>query len=178
MRGIVKGGLLSWLILIVVLAGCSSKTAKGKVEGAISVMNPTEGSKVQGVVIFKKEGKGIRVTGSIEGLSPGPHAFYIHEFGNCTAPDASSAGGRLNIAGMLRHGPKSKKLIIGDLGNIVADKNGLAKFEKTDNLISLEGPGSIIGRSLVVSARGDDFKAQPTGASGARVACGVIGIAK
>jgi Cu-Zn family superoxide dismutase len=75
-------------------------------------------------------------------------------------------------------GPKAEKRDVGDLGNLEADKNGLARLEVTDNIISLEGPKSIIGRSVIVHARADDFKTQPPGASGARVACSVIGIAK
>ena len=61
---------------------------------------------------------------------------------------------------------------------IEADKNGEARLEATDDAISFEGANSIIGRALIVHAKADDFKTQPTGASGARVACGVIGIAK
>jgi|SRR5208283_1573919 len=178
MRGIVKGALLSGLILGVALAGCSRKIADVQAKEAIAVMNPTEGSKVRGVVSFTKDGKGVRIIANIEGLSPGPHGFHIHEFGNCTSPDANSAGGHFNPADMPHAGPKSEKRHVGDLGNLEADKNGLARLEWTDNIISLEGPESVIGRSVIVHAQADDFKTQPTGGSGARVACGVIGIAK
>ena len=178
MRGIVKVALFSGLILGVALAGCSRKMAEGTVKEAIAVMNPTEGSKVQGTVGFAQDGKGVRITAHIEGLSPGPHGFHVHEFGNCTSPDANSAGGHFNPTDMPHAGPKAEKRHAGDLGNIEADKNGLARLEVTDNLISLEGPKSIIGRSVVVHAQADDYKTQPTGASGARAACGVIGIAK
>jgi Cu-Zn family superoxide dismutase len=75
-------------------------------------------------------------------------------------------------------GPKEEKRHVGDLGNITADQNGVAKLEMTDKVIGLDGPHSIIGRSVIVHAQVDDFKTQPTGAAGARVACGVIGIAK
>ena len=108
MRGIVKGALLSGLILGVALAGCSRKVAEVEVKEAIAVMNPTEGSKVQGVVSFKKDGKGVRVTVNIEGLSPGPHAFHIHEFGNCSSPDANSAGGHFNPTDMPHAGSESR----------------------------------------------------------------------
>ena len=178
MRGIVKGALLSGLILGVALAGCSQKVAEPDVKEAIAVLNPTEGSKVRGVVGFVKDGKGVRITANIEGLSPGPHGFHIHEFGNCTSPEANSAGGHFNPTDMPHAGPKAEKRHAGDLGNLEADKNGLARLEVTDNMISLGGPKSIIGRSVIVHAQADDFKTQPTGASGARVACGVIGISK
>jgi len=178
MRGIVKGALLSGIILGVALVGCSRKISEVQVKDAIAVMNPTEGSKVAGVVSFTKDGKGVRVVAKIEGLSPGPHGFHIHEFGNCTSPEANSAGGHFNPTDMPHAGPKSEKRHAGDLGNLEADKNGVARLEWTDNVMVLEGPESIIGRSVIVHAQADDLKTQPTGASGARVACGVIGIAK
>lgn len=178
MRGIVKGALLSALVLGVALVGCSRKTAEVGVKQATAVMNPTQGSKVQGVVHFAQDGKAVRITVNIEGLSPGPHAFHIHEFGDCSSPDANSAGGHFNPTDMPHGGPKAEMRHVGDLGNIEADKNGLARLELTDTVLSLEGPKSIIGRSVIVHAQTDDFKTQPSGAAGARVACGVIGIVK
>jgi len=149
MRGIVKGALLSGIILGVALAGCSQKVAEPDVKEAIAVMNPTEGSKVRGAVSFVKDGKGVRITANIEGLSPGPHGFHIHEFGNCTSPEANSAGGHFNPTDMPHAGPKAEKRHAGDLGNLEADKNGLARLEVTDNIISLEVGKSVIGRRLV-----------------------------
>ncbi|MGC9965372.1 MAG: superoxide dismutase family protein [Syntrophobacteraceae bacterium] len=178
MRGIIKGALLSALIAGVVLAGCSRKIAEVEVKEALAVVNPTEGSKVNGTVSFAKDGKGVRISANIEGLSPGLHGFHIHEFGNCGSPDANSAGGHFNPTDMPHAGPKAEKRHLGDLGNLEVDKNGMAKLEVTDDLISLEGPKSIVGRSVIIHARADDFKTQPTGGAGARVACGVIGISK
>jgi len=178
MRRIVKGALLSALVLGVALVGCSRKTGETGVQHATAVMNPTEGSKVQGVAHFAKDGEGVRITVNIEGLSPGPHGFHIHEFGDCTSPDASSAGGHFNPTGMPHGGPNAEMHHVGDLGNLVADSNGLAKLEVTNNVLSFEGLNSVIGRSVIVHAQADDLKTQPAGASGARVACGVIGIAK
>jgi Cu-Zn family superoxide dismutase len=177
-RGIIKGALLSALIAGVVLAGCSRKIAEVEVKEALAVVNPTEGSKVNGTVSFAKDGKGVRISANIEGLSPGLHGFHIHEFGNCGSPDANSAGGHFNPTDMPHAGPKAEKRHLGDLGNLEVDKNGMAKLEVTDDLISLEGPKSIVGRSVIIHARADDFKTQPTGGAGARVACGVIGISK
>jgi Cu-Zn family superoxide dismutase len=177
-RGIIKGTLLSALIAVVVLAGCSRKIAEVEVKEALAVVNPTEGSKVNGTVSFAKDGKGVRITANVEGLSPGLHGFHIHEFGDCSSPDASSAGGHFNPTGMPHAGPKAEKRHVGDLGNLEAAKNGVAKLEVTDDVISLEGPESIVGRSVIIHARTDDLKTQPAGGAGARVACGVIGISK
>lgn len=177
MRGILKGTLLLIVVFGMALVGCSHKT-EGQANKGIAIMNPTEGSKVTGIVSFEKSGNGVRITADIEGLSPGPHGFHIHEFGDCSSPDAASAGGHFNPTDMPHGGPKVEKHHAGDLGNIEADKNGHARMEITDNMLSLEGPNSVIGRSVIVHAQADDFKTQPTGGSGARVACGVIGIAK
>jgi len=177
MRGILKGMAIAVLIFGVALVGCSHKTESQATKG-IAIMNPTQGSKVNGTVSFEKTGKGIHVTADIEGLSPGPHGFHIHEFGDCSSPDAASAGGHFNPTDMPHGGPTADKHHAGDLGNIEADKTGHARMEITDNMLSMEGPNSIIGRSVIVHAQADDYKTQPTGGSGARVACGVIGIEK
>ena len=178
MRAIIEAALLSGLIAAVALAGCSRKTAEVEVKEALAVVNPTQGGNVHGTVSFAGEGKGMRITANVEGLSPGLHGFHIHEFGNCSSPDANSAGGHFNPTGMPHGGPKAEKRHAGDLGNLEADQNGVARLEATDDLISLEGPKSIVGRSVIIHALPDDFKTQPTGGAGARVACGVIGISK
>jgi len=180
MRSIIQSMLLSALIAGVILAGCSRKEAevKGQVKEAMAVVNPTESSKVKGTVGFARDGKGVRITAVIEGLSPGLHGFHIHEFGNCTSPDANSAGGHFNPTDMPHAGPKAEKRHVGDLGNLEADKDGVARLEVTDERLNLDGPQSIIGRSVIIHARQDDLKTQPAGESGARVACGVIGITK
>jgi Cu-Zn family superoxide dismutase len=145
---------------------------------AIAVLNPASGSQVHGTVIFTKEDNGIRVVALIAGLTPGKHGFHIHEFGDCSAPDASSAGGHFNPGHMPHGGPNDKEHHVGDMGNINADSSGVAHLDYTDNSITLSGSNSIIGHSVVVHASPDDFKTQPSGNSGTRVACGVIGIAK
>ncbi|MCE5336192.1 MAG: superoxide dismutase family protein [Desulfobacteraceae bacterium] len=178
MRGFVKGMLLSTLVLGVALSGCARKSAETEATKATAVMNPTEASKVKGFVSFAKDGKGLRIIADIQGLAPGPHGFHIHEYGDCSSPDAASAGGHFNPFDMPHAGPKVEKHHAGDLGNVEADKNGRAKLEIMVEGLSLEGRNSVIGRSIIVHAQADDFKTQPTGNSGARVACGVIGISK
>lgn len=178
MRRIAKGVVFSVLVLGVALAGCSRHEGHGVSSKAIAVLYPTEGNKVKGYVSFEKDGKGVRMIANIEGLTPGMHGFHVHEFGDCSSSDANSAGGHYNPSDMPHSGPTAEKRHMGDLGNIEADKSGRAKLEVTDKMMGLEGPHSIVGRSVVVHAKADDFKTQPTGDSGARVACGVIGFAK
>lgn len=141
---------------------------------AIAILNPTKGNMVNGTVTFEAVEGGVRIVAKIDQLTPGKHGFHIHEFGDCSAPDGASAGGHFNPTHKKHGGPDSLERHVGDLGNLVADEKGHAVYERVDSLISLEGPDTIIGRSIVVHALPDDYTTQPTGNSGGRVACGVI----
>jgi Cu-Zn family superoxide dismutase len=173
------GFLVLLLVVAYGLSGCSRSSERGAgVTQAIAVMHPTQGNKVQGTVSFVKEKDGIHMVASIDGLSPGLHGFHLHEYGDCSSPDANSAGGHFNPMVMAHGGPTSEKRHAGDFGNIQADSSGHGRLALVDPKLSFEGADSIIGRSVVVHAQADDFTTQPTGASGPRVACGVVGIAK
>jgi Cu-Zn family superoxide dismutase len=145
---------------------------------AVAVMNPTEGSDTRGVVTFTRTETGISVVADMVGLEPGPHGFHIHEFGDCSATDGTSAGGHFNPTGAEHAGPEDSERHVGDLGNITADEDSTAHHEIVDAHITFSGPNSIIGRGVIVHADADDLTSQPTGAAGARVACGVVGIAR
>lgn len=148
------------------------------VKKAICVLHPTEGSSVSGTVTFSSSTTGVKVVANLKGLTPGKHGFHIHQYGDCSASDGTSAGGHFNPEDVDHGGPDAAVRHVGDLGNIEADADGNAQYEKMDTRISLNGEHSIIGRGVVVHAGEDDLSSQPTGAAGARVACGVIGIAK
>ena len=178
-KGVMAGFAVFLLVLALGLAACGRRAERTEVTKAVAVLHPTEGSKVTGFVSFEKVRGGIRVTATVEGLSPGLHGFHVHEFGDCTSPDGNSAGGHFNPMGAQHGGPTADGRHVGDLGNIDAGKgDGPVKYETVDKMLALEGPNSIIGRSVVVHAKADDLKTQPTGNSGARLACGVIGITK
>lgn len=145
---------------------------------AVAVLHPTKGNTAAGIVRFEGAADGVRVVADVTGLTPGKHGFHIHEFGDCSSDDGSSAGGHFNPMKMPHSSPSSKERHAGDLGNIEADKEGKAHLDYVDTMISLTGKNSIIGRGVVVHEKEDDLKTQPTGAAGARLACGVIGIAK
>lgn len=147
-------------------------------EKAVCVLNPTKGNKVSGVVTFTKSDSGMVVIADIEGLSPGKHGFHIHEFGDCSSPDGSSAGDHFNPDSKEHGAPHSNSRHAGDLGNLEAGQDGKVHYQIVDSLIKLHGDRSIIGRSLVIHAGEDDLKSQPSGNSGARIAHGVIGIAR
>ncbi len=190
---------LSWLLavlFIVSVQSCTTGTQQNKenesetmqpalkekqvtnFEKAICVLHPTEGNDVKGTVTFTQSGSGVNVVADLEGLKPGKHGFHIHEYGDCSKPDGTSAGGHFNPASEDHGAPSDSVRHVGDLGNIEAKADGTAHLELNDTMIQLNGEHSIIGRAIVVHAGEDDLKSQPTGDAGARVACGVIGIAK
>jgi len=145
---------------------------------AAAVVNPVSASGVSGQVSFVKAEGGVKVSVKLAGLKPGAHGFHIHEFGDCSAADGTSAGGHFNPTGDPHAGPTDGKRHEGDMGNVEADKDGAVAFEYVDAKIAFEGPGSILGRGIIVHAAADDLKTQPTGNAGGRLGCGVIGAAK
>jgi Cu-Zn family superoxide dismutase len=146
---------------------------------AIAVLHPTAGNKVGGTVTFTEVADGVQMHAEITGLAPGNHGFHVHEFGDCSAPDASSAGAHFNPTNKPHAGPDATERHVGDMGNVEANASGKATLEYVDHQISLTNDEqSAIGRSVVVHVKADDLKSQPAGDSGARVACGVIGRAK
>ena len=145
---------------------------------AVATLTPGKDSKVAGEVTFTKAETGVKISGKVTGLPAGSHGFHIHEFGDCSAADFSSAGGHFNPAEKKHGSPKDAEHHEGDLGNIEADASGSATIEAVDPSLSFEGANSILGRGVIVHANTDDFKTQPTGNAGGRVACGVIGAAK
>jgi superoxide dismutase, Cu-Zn family len=146
---------------------------------AIAVLHSTQGNNITGTVTFTEVADGVQVQAEITGLSPGEHGFHVHEFGDCSAADASSAGAHFNSTSQPHGAPDAAARHVGDMGNVEADASGAAKLNYVDHNMSLANDQpSIIGRSVVVHAKADDLKSQPAGDSGARVACGVIGRAK
>jgi len=162
------------------IAGCSSEPdgSTGSAETAHHRyrcdLQPTEGNAVAGWVTFETMSNHVHVKAEVTGLSPGKHGFHIHEKGDCSAPDGTSAGGHFNPEGMDHAGPDAPKRHHGDLGNLEADATGVAHYERMDFTLQLDGPNSILGKGVIVHANEDDLATQPTGAAGARLACGVI----
>jgi Cu-Zn family superoxide dismutase len=152
--------------------------ATSDVTKAVAVLHPTEGNDVRGTVRFELAPDGVQLVADVTGLTAGQHGFHIHELGDCTAPDATSAGGHFNPEVQPHGGPLGEERHVGDMGNLGADSTGSAHYQRTDRLLALSGPHSIVGRAVIVHAEPDDMRSQPTGAAGARVACGVIGITR
>ena len=178
----------TWTMMIVGLLSCHSygqhkghdmSSQKGMaVTKAVAVLYPTAGNKAQGVVTFTQESGGVRVVAKLTGVPAGAHGFHIHEFGDCSATDATSAGGHFNPDSMAHGGPSAKVRHVGDLGNVTADANGNVELNMLDTRMALNGPHTIIGHGVILHEKPDDLTTQPTGNAGARIACGVIGAAK
>ena len=147
---------------------------------AVAVLAPTQGQKAAGTVHLRREGAGVRVRGEVTGLAPdSKHGFHVHEFGDCSAPDGTSAGGHFAPEAHPHGAPDPAKHHAGDLGNVQADASGKASIDLLVPGLSLAtGDRALVGRGVIVHADPDDLTSQPTGNAGARVACGVIGVAK
>jgi Cu-Zn family superoxide dismutase len=160
------------LAVAALAAGCANMSLRSPT--AVATLSPTKGHQVAGTVNFVQKGDKVVVEARVTGLTPGLHGFHIHERGNCTAADASSAGAHFNPGGSA-HGGVDAPRHGGDLGNLSADANGVAQYKVEVSGISLgAGDDSIIGRSVIVHEKADDLKTQPSGNSGARLACGLI----
>ena len=143
---------------------------------AIAVLVPGSGSSVHGTVTFTQEHDGVRVKADVTGLTPGLHGFHVHEKGDLSKGDLTSAGGHFNPEHHHHAGRDAMDRHAGDLGNLEAGADGHATLDVVDTHLKLSGPESIIGRGVIVHAKADDMKSQPAGDAGSRVAGGVIGV--
>lgn len=155
------------------LAGCSSIMQHEP--RAAAEIAPTEGNTARGTVNFTQQGDKVLIEATIVGLSPGQHGFHIHDKGDCSAPDATSAGGHFNPDGKQHGDPFGAPHHAGDMPMLNADAGGKAKLYYETAAATLQpGPNSIVGRAVVIHQKADDFVSQPAGNSGARIGCGVI----
>ncbi|HUL95348.1 MAG TPA: superoxide dismutase family protein [Usitatibacter sp.] len=142
---------------------------------ATAKLEPTKGSSVRGTVTFTQAGSVVHVKAEVTGLAPNSeHGFHIHDKGDCSSGDGMSAAGHFNPTGK-PHGPQSGEHHAGDMPSLVADSYGNASASFDLHGVSVGGSDpDIVGRGLIVHKDPDDFRTQPTGNSGARLACGVI----
>lgn len=163
---------------------CSSLSAiqeAQEVVKAVVQLEHTEGD-ISGAIVMKQDpGKPTIIRGIIKGLTSGKHGFHVHEFGDLSK-GCESAGGHYNPEGV-DHGGLSDGHI-GDLGNIVANDDGIARFKIVARRIDLSGDRSIVGRAIVIHADEDDLgtggdeESLKTGNAGDRLACGVVRLRK
>ncbi|KAI1291761.1 Superoxide dismutase [Halotydeus destructor] len=158
-----------------------------KVEKAIAVIQGNGGSgPTIGSIEFTQIGDHVQIRGLVHGLKPSPsglHGFHIHEHGDHSR-GCTSGGEHFNPLGLDHGDMRDTVRHVGDLGNVRVDRDGKAQFLLNDNVISLNGPFSVIGRSIVIHEKEDDLgrgldaESRKSGNSGGRIACGIIGIAK
>ena len=146
---------------------------------AIAIIGSASGSNLTGKATFTQSGDTIALTIEIQNVSPGLHAVHIHEKGDCSSPDGTSAGGHWNPTNVAHGKWGEGEFHLGDIGNITVGEDGTGKIELTTNLWEM-GTGSdldIVGRGIIVHAGADDFTSQPSGNAGARIGCGAIQLA-
>ena len=142
---------------------------------ATASLAPTTGNAARGTVTFTQDGDEVRVRASLTGLKPlAEHGFHVHEKGDCSSGDGMSTGGHYNPAGKA-HGPQGGEHHAGDMPSLQADAygNASASFELKGVSIT-GGANDLVGHGLIVHRDPDDYKTQPTGNAGPRIACGVI----
>ena len=142
---------------------------------AVAVLEPTKGNAAGGKVAFVQKGDKVVVVAQVSGLTPGAHGFHVHEKGDCSSGDGMSAGGHFNPQGKPHGNPADPDHHAGDMPMLTADSYGEARLT-TELAVVVVGSGAatdVVGKSVIVHKDPDDFKTQPTGNSGARVACGV-----
>ncbi|WP_029043883.1 superoxide dismutase family protein [Cupriavidus sp. WS] len=166
--------VLFCLAAVGALAGCGSMDIGG--DSAVAKLDAKSGTATQGTVTFTQRGDRVLVKADVSGLPPNTeHGFHVHEKGDCSSPDAMSAGGHFNPTGKPHGSMSMPDHHAGDINNLRADASGRAQasFQLTGVTVA-PGPTSVVGRAVVVHKDPDDYRTQPTGNSGGRVACGVI----
>jgi Cu-Zn family superoxide dismutase len=160
--------------IAVALAAC--QTTPDDPPRATAALQPTKGNKAFGEATFEQVGDKVRVVVFAQNLPADRElGFHIHEAGDCSSGDGMSAKGHFNPHGKQHGNPSSAERHAGDLPSLKVGKDGRAKIDVTVESISIgQGAGNIVGRGLIIHAQADDYKTQPTGNAGARVACGVI----
>jgi Cu-Zn family superoxide dismutase len=173
---------------ILSLAAAATLSACGAMHGGMHAMHghgsgpmaraalePTKGNTTAGTVMFHANADGVFMHARVTGLKPGQeHGLHIHEKGDCASGDGMSTGGHFNPTAK-PHGPQDADHHAGDLPALKADANGVVDLKVAVRGLAIgQGATDIVGRGLIVHAMPDDYKTQPTGNSGARIACAVI----
>jgi Cu-Zn family superoxide dismutase len=166
--------LIAATVSAILLSACQTTPPEPLI--ATAQLKPTKGNKTFGEATFEQVGDKVKVVVFVQGLRPGQeHGLHIHEVGDCSSGDGMSAKGHFNPHGKPHGHPGSAERHAGDLPQLKANKAGRANVQVEMDVITLRpGPANIVGRSLIVHADPDDYKTQPTGNAGARIACGVI----
>jgi Cu-Zn family superoxide dismutase len=170
MKGMLAGAA------VLALAGCAGVGAMADTQ---TVTLRDSGGRTVGTALLTPATEGVQVVLSANGLPAGVHGVHVHMTGLCDAPDFTTAGGHFN-PGSRQHGFENPAgSHAGDLPNITVDANGRGSLSGVARGVTLTGNGASSlrkpgGTALVVHATADDYRTDPSGNSGARIACGVI----
>jgi Cu-Zn family superoxide dismutase len=168
--------LLTAAAVAVLLSGCESYQQMQGAPRANAQLEAVPGGRVWGAVTFIEAGGKVLVRADVRGLpQSGEFGFHVHEKGDCTAKDFTSAGGHFNPAGKPHSHFDKPERHAGDMPNLKSNGEGDAIYSfETSELTVRPGPNSVVGRAVVIHANPDDYKSQPAGNSGPRIACGLI----
>ena len=157
------------------LAACGGM-APADGPGAKANLQPTKGNSASGSATFTQKGDRVQVVAKLSGLKPNQeHGFHIHEKGDCSSGDGMSTGGHFNPLGKPHAHPSTTERHAGDLPALKADASGNASLSvELDTITVADGPTGVVGKGLIVHAQPDDYRTQPTGNAGARIACAAI----
>ena len=173
-------GVLAMAPLALFLGCASSKsstTTSPPAAGpqASATIEARSGSALSGTAVFTQTGAGVHIVVEVSNAPQGIHAVHLHEKGDCSAPDATSAGGHFNPTGMAHGSPDAPAHHAGDFGNMTVGEDGHGRLELDSTMLTIApGERSVVGHAIVVHAKADDMQTQPTGNAGARIGCGVV----
>jgi Cu-Zn family superoxide dismutase len=164
------------LVLVLGFAAACASVPAGPT--AVATLEPRSGSNVNGTVRFSEGADGaVTVAVDLTGATPGVHGFHVHEKGDCSAPDATSAGAHFDVGGHPHGAPDAASRHNGDFGNVTADANGVIRTTFITRGITVSpGETSVVGKAVLLHASPDDLTSQPAGNAGARIACGVANL--
>lgn len=162
------------IAVTILLTSCAQFGASGPI--AIAKLEPTKGNTTAGTVTFTQLGAKVRVDANLTGLKPGvEHGFHVHEIGDCSSGDGMSTGGHFNPFGKTHGHHEGPDRHAGDLPALKADAAGNAQLSVVIDMISVSpSRSSVVGRGMIIHRDPDDYKTQPTGNAGPRIACGEI----
>jgi len=163
--------------LLLLLCACATTDPSSSLSATVT-LEPRSGSQARGTVRFVENDAVVTVYVEVTGATPGTHGFHVHQNGDCSAPDATTAGDHFDVGGNPHGAPSASSHHSGDFGNVTANARGEIRTQFTTRSITVApGDASVVGRAVILHGKPDDLTSQPSGNAGPRVACGVVNLA-